>query len=73
MGLVAHGSMDLGTHIWHPPQIFCRGGWHHKERDPGIEIGLGLLEPGARFSTVPLTSIGPDKYILKCFFSPITQ
>ena len=26
MGLVVDGSMDLGTHIWHPPQIFfCRG------------------------------------------------
>ena len=27
MGLVVDGSMDLGTHNWHPPQIFfCRGG-----------------------------------------------
>ena len=26
MGLVVDGSMDLGTQIWHPPQIFCRGG-----------------------------------------------
>ena len=22
MGLVVDGSMDLGMHIWHPPQIF---------------------------------------------------
>ena len=21
MGLVVDGSMDLGTHIWHPPQV----------------------------------------------------
>ena len=26
MGLVVDGLMDLGTHIWHSPQIFCRGG-----------------------------------------------
>ena len=25
MGLVVDGSMDLGTHIWHPPQIFFAG------------------------------------------------
>ena len=25
MGLVVDGSMDLGTHIWHPPQIFLKG------------------------------------------------
>ena len=25
MGLVVDGSMDLGTHIWHPPQIFLQG------------------------------------------------
>ena len=41
MGLVVDGSMDLGTHIWHPPHFFfCRGGCHHKEKEPGIEIGL---------------------------------
>ena len=26
MGLVVDGSMDLGTHIWHPRRFFCRGG-----------------------------------------------
>ena len=25
MGLVVDGSMDLGTHIWHPPQIVFAG------------------------------------------------
>ena len=25
MGLVVDGSMDLGTHMWHPPQIFLQG------------------------------------------------
>ena len=25
MGLVADGSMDLGTHIWHPPADFLQG------------------------------------------------
>ena len=25
MGLVVDGSMDLGTHIWHPPQMFSQG------------------------------------------------
>ena len=25
MGLVVDGSMDLGTHIWYPPQIFLQG------------------------------------------------
>ena len=25
MGLVVDGSMDLGTHIRHPPQIFLQG------------------------------------------------
>ena len=25
MGLVMDGLMDLGTHIWHPPQIFFAG------------------------------------------------
>ena len=25
MGLVVDGSMDLGTHLWHPPQIFLQG------------------------------------------------
>ena len=24
MGLVVDGSMDLGTHIWHPPHIFLQ-------------------------------------------------
>ena len=32
---------DLGTHIWHPPQIFFAGA---EEREPGIEIGLGLSD-----------------------------
>ena len=25
MGLVVDGPMDLGTHIWDPPQIFLAG------------------------------------------------
>ena len=41
MGLVVDGSMDLGTHIWHPPQIFLQG-WmtSQREREPAIEICL---------------------------------
>ena len=32
MGLVVDGSMDLGTHIWHPPQIFLQG-WMTSQRE----------------------------------------
>ena len=46
MGLVVDGSMDLGTHIWHPLQIFLQGrvtsqrgrGWDRdlpKDKEPG--------------------------------------
>ena len=38
MGLVVDGSMDLGTHIWHPLQIFLQGQMtSQRERawDPG--------------------------------------
>ena len=45
MGLVVDGSMDLGTYIWHPLQIFFAGAddMTKREREPGIEIGLGLF------------------------------
>ena len=34
MGLVVDGSMDLGTHIWHPLQIFLQGRMtSQRERD----------------------------------------
>ena len=32
MGLVVDGSMDLGIHIWHPPQIFLQG-WMTSQRE----------------------------------------
>ena len=32
MGLVVDGSMGLGTHIWHPPQIFLQG-WMTSQRE----------------------------------------
>ena len=46
MGLLVDGSMDLGTHIWHPPQIFLQGrmtsqrqrAWYRdlpKDKEPG--------------------------------------
>ena len=39
MGQRCRGCMDLGTHIWHPPQIFFAGADDiTKEREPGIEI-----------------------------------
>ena len=45
MGLVVDGLMDLGTHIWHPLQIFLQGRMtSQREREPGIEIGLGLFD-----------------------------
>ena len=36
-------SVDLGTHIWHPPADFFAGA-EEREREPGIEIGLGLSD-----------------------------
>ena len=41
MGLVVGRSVDLRTHIWHPPADFCAG---EEEREPGVEIGLGLSD-----------------------------
>ena len=39
MGLVVDGSMNLWTHIWHPPQIFLQGRMiSQREREHGIEI-----------------------------------
>ena len=52
MGLVVDGLMDLGMHIWHPPQIFLQGqmtsqrerAWDQdlpKDKEPGdIECTL---------------------------------
>ena len=37
MGLVVDGSMDLGTHIWHPPRIFWKGRMTSKERERAWE------------------------------------
>ena len=34
--------MDVGTHIWHPPQIVLQGQMTSQREEPGIEIGLGL-------------------------------
>ena len=33
MGLVMDGSMDLGTHIWHSPQIFFQGRMTSQRRE----------------------------------------
>ena len=33
MGVVVDGSMDLGTHIWHPPQIFLQGRMTSQRRE----------------------------------------
>ena len=38
------GQWILGRTSGIPHRIFCRGGWHHKEREPGIGIGLGLCD-----------------------------
>ena len=41
MGLVVDGSMDLGMHIWHPPQTFLHGRMTSQRERAGIDIGLG--------------------------------
>ena len=33
MGLVVGQSVDLGTHIWHPPQIFWQGRMTSQKRE----------------------------------------
>ena len=33
MGLVVGRSVDLGTHIWHPPQIFLQGRMTSQKRE----------------------------------------
>ena len=39
MGLVVDGSMDLGTHIWHPPADFFAGADDITKRE---SLGLRL-------------------------------
>ena len=42
MGLVVDGSVDLGTHIWHPPQIFLQGADDITKRESlGLKFAKG--------------------------------
>ena len=46
MGLVVNGSMDLGTHIWHPPPILLQG-WMTSQRERAWDRDWpGDKEPG---------------------------